>query len=129
MGPMLTALRALGATVDGNGQALPFNVTGSPQLPGGTTTVDASASSQFISGLLLTGSRYARGLDLRHAGPEIPSNPHIQMTLAMLRARGASIDDSEQDRWVVTPGTIRPQDVRIEPDLSNAAPFLRGSDH
>jgi 3-phosphoshikimate 1-carboxyvinyltransferase len=124
MGPMLSALRALGATVDGNGQSLPFNVTGSPQLPGGTTTVDASASSQFISGLLLTASRYATGLDLRHAGPEIPSNPHIQMTLAMLRARGATIDDSEPDRWVVSPGTIRPQDVRIEPDLSNAAPFL-----
>ncbi len=124
MAPMLRALRALGATVDGNGQSLPFNVTGSPQLPGGTTTVDASASSQFISGLLLTAPRYAMGLDLRHAGPEIPSIPHIQMTLAMLRARGAAIDDSKPNRWVVSPSTIQPQDVRIEPDLSNSAPFL-----
>jgi 3-phosphoshikimate 1-carboxyvinyltransferase len=124
MGPMLSALRGLGATVDGNTQSLPFNITGRPQLPGGTVTVDASASSQFISGLLLTAARYAWGIDLRHEGPEVPSNPHIQMTLGMLRARGATIDDSKPNRWVVSPGAIQPQDVTIEPDLSNAAPFL-----
>jgi 3-phosphoshikimate 1-carboxyvinyltransferase len=124
MGPMLGALRALGAKVDSEGQSLPFDVTGSSQLPGRTIAVDASSSSQFISGLLLTAPRYPGGLDLRHAGPEIPSNPHIQMTLAMLRARGVTIDDSTLDRWIVFPGTIRPQDMTIEPDLSNAAPFL-----
>jgi 3-phosphoshikimate 1-carboxyvinyltransferase len=124
MGPMLGALKALGATVDGKGQSLPFNVTGGPQLPGGTIAVDASASSQFISGLLLSAPRYPNGIDLRHAGPEIPSNPHIQMTLAMLRARGVTVDDSQPNRWVVSPGAIRPQNVTIEPDLSNAAPFL-----
>jgi 3-phosphoshikimate 1-carboxyvinyltransferase len=122
MGPMLAALSALGATVDG--QSLPFNVIGRPQLPGGTITVDASASSQFISGLLLTGARYAEGIDLQHVGPEVPSNPHIQMTVAMLRARGVSIDVSRPNRWVISPGTIQPRDVTIEPDLSNAAPFL-----
>jgi 3-phosphoshikimate 1-carboxyvinyltransferase len=120
--PMLAALSGLGATVDG--QSLPFNLTGSPQLPGGTITVDASASSQFISGLLLTGARYAEGIDLQHVGPEVPSHPHIQMTLGMLRARGVTIDDSRPNRWVVSPGTIQPRDVTIEPDLSNAAPFL-----
>jgi 3-phosphoshikimate 1-carboxyvinyltransferase len=120
--PMLAALSGLGATVDG--QSLPFNLTGSPQLPGGTITVDASGSSQFISGLLLTGARYAEGIDLQHVGPEVPSHPHIQMTLGMLRARGVTIDDSRPNRWVVSPGTIQPRDVTIEPDLSNAAPFL-----
>jgi 3-phosphoshikimate 1-carboxyvinyltransferase len=124
MGPMLSALRGIGATVEGNGQSLPFNITGSPQLPGGTVTVDASTSSQFISGLLLTAARYARGIDLRHAGPEVPSNPHIQMTVEMLRARGVTVDGSKPNRWVVSAGTIRPQDVTVEPDLSNAAPFL-----
>jgi 3-phosphoshikimate 1-carboxyvinyltransferase len=122
MGPMLAALRGLGATVDG--QSLPFSVTGSSQLPGGTITVDASASSQFISGLLLTGARYADGIDLQHVGPDVPSNPHIQMTLGMLRERGVTIDDSRPNRWIVSSGTIQPQDVTIEPDLSNAAPFL-----
>jgi 3-phosphoshikimate 1-carboxyvinyltransferase len=122
MGPMLDALSALGAAVDS--QSLPFNVTGSTQLAGGTIIVDASASSQYISGLLLTGARYADGIDLQHVGPEVPSNPHIQMTLAMLRSRGVTIDDASPNRWIVSPGTIQPRDVTIEPDLSNAAPFL-----
>jgi 3-phosphoshikimate 1-carboxyvinyltransferase len=124
MAPLLGALKLLGARVDGNGYSLPFNLTGNPQLPGGDITVDASASSQFLSGLLLAGARYANGIDIQHVGGEIPSRPHVQMTLAMLRARGVEIDDTVPDRWVVTPGAIQPLDVTIEPDLSNAAPFL-----
>jgi 3-phosphoshikimate 1-carboxyvinyltransferase len=124
MAPLLGALKLLGARADGNGYSLPFNLTGNPQLPGGDITVDASASSQFLSGLLLAGARYAEGIDIQHIGGEIPSRPHVQMTLAMLRARGVDIDDTEPDRWIVTPGVTQPLDVTIEPDLSNAAPFL-----
>ncbi len=122
MAPIVNALRALGVTVDG--QSLPFTLTGTPQLRGGLVTVDASTSSQFLSGLLLVGARYADGLDIRHVGPEIPSRPHIEMTVAMLRERGVTIDDSRPNRWVVSPGIIDPRDMTIEPDLSNAAPFL-----
>jgi 3-phosphoshikimate 1-carboxyvinyltransferase len=124
MAPLLGALKLLGARVDGNGYSLPFNLTGNPQLPGGDITVDASASSQFLNGLLLTGARYTEGIDIQHMGGEIPSRPHVQMTLSMLRARGVDIDDTAPDRWIVTPGLIQPLDVTIEPDLSNAAPFL-----
>jgi 3-phosphoshikimate 1-carboxyvinyltransferase len=124
MAPLLGALKLLGAKVDGNGYSLPFNLTGNPQLPGGEVTVNASASSQFLSGLLIAGARYADGIDIQHIGDEIPSRPHVQMTLAMLRARGVDIDDTMPDRWVVSPGAIQPLDVAIEPDLSNAAPFL-----
>ena len=124
MAPMLGALKLLGARVDGNGYSLPFDLTGNPRLAGGDITVDASASSQFLSGLLLAGARYAAGIDIQHVGGEIPSRPHVQMTLAMLRARGVDIDDTAPDRWIVTPGTIQPLDVTIEPDLSNAAAFL-----
>jgi 3-phosphoshikimate 1-carboxyvinyltransferase len=124
MAPLLGALKLLGARVDGNGYSLPFNLTGNPRLSGGDITVDASASSQFLSGLLLAGARYATGIDIQHVGGEIPSRPHVQMTLAMLRARGVEINDTVPDRWVVTPGAIQPLDVTIEPDLSNAAPFL-----
>ena len=124
MAPLLGALKLLGARVDGNGYSLPFDVTGTPRLAGGDITVDASGSSQFLSGLLLAGARYAAGIDIQHVGGEIPSRPHVQMTLEMLRARGVDIDDTTPDRWIVPPGSIQPLDVTIQPDLSNAAPFL-----
>ena len=124
MGPVLSALAALGADVDSEHGTLPATVSGDPHLPGGPVSLDASTSSQFVSGLLLAGARYAGGVDVRHVGPELPSRPHIDMTVAMLRSRGVVVDDREPNRWVVAPGPIAPVDVVIEPDLSNAAPFL-----
>jgi 3-phosphoshikimate 1-carboxyvinyltransferase len=125
MGPMITALRDLGVTVEDSGRgALPFSVVGSSQVAGGPVTLDASGSSQFVSGLLLAGSRYERGVDVRHQGRRVPSYPHIAMTVEQLRLRGVDVDVSGPDRWVLRPGTIRAADVTVEPDLSNAAPFL-----
>jgi 3-phosphoshikimate 1-carboxyvinyltransferase len=124
MAPLLGALKHLGARVDGNGYSLPFTITGNPRLRGGEVTVDAAGSSQFLSGLLLAGARYTDGIDIRHIGGEIPSLPHVQMTLAMLRTRGIEVDDTTTHRWVVLPSTIQPTDTVIEPDLSSAAPFL-----
>jgi 3-phosphoshikimate 1-carboxyvinyltransferase len=86
--------------------------------------LDASGSSQFVSALLLAGARFDEGLDLVHDGKAVPSQPHIDMTVAMLRARGVDVDDSEPARWRVASGPIRALDVAIEPDLSNAAAFL-----
>lgn len=124
LGALLGALEDLGAVVSGGRRSLPFSLTGRPDLPGGLVTIDASGSSQFVSGLLLAGARYRDGLDLRHIGKEIPSRPHIDMTVAMLRARGVAVDDHEPSRWVVSPGPIAALDSVVEPDLSNAAPFL-----
>ena len=124
MDVILTALETLGATVDAGARTLPFTITGHPALPGGVVMLDASSSSQFVSALLLAGARYAAGVDIRHDGKPIPSQPHIDMTVAMLRDRGVAVYDSEPNRWVVSPGPIAPRDVQIEPDLSNAAPFL-----
>lgn len=124
MDVILSAMSSLGATVQDEARALPFTISGRPELPGGVVTLDASGSSQFVSALLLAGARYAHGLDLRHDGKPIPSQPHIDMTVAMLRERGVAVDDSDPHRWVVSPGPIAPRDVVIEPDLSNAAPFL-----
>ncbi len=119
---ILRALRSLGARVDSD--ALPFTVTGNPDFVGGIVSFDASESSQFVSGLLLSGARYTRGVDIRHEGPPLPSLPHIDMTVAMLRAHGVEVNHAERNRWVVRPGRIRARDLTIEPDLSNAAPFL-----
>ncbi|QBR91769.1 3-phosphoshikimate 1-carboxyvinyltransferase [Nocardioides euryhalodurans] len=122
VGEVLSALRSLGVEVEGDG--LPFTVHGSGSVTGGTVVVDASASSQFVSALLLAGARFDHGVDLRHDGKPVPSLPHIEMTVAMLREQGVGVDDSDADRWVVAPGPVRALDRTIEPDLSNAAPFL-----
>ncbi|WP_181019765.1 3-phosphoshikimate 1-carboxyvinyltransferase [Nonomuraea typhae] len=120
MGPILDALRALGATVDNH--ALPFTVSG--PLSGGEVTIDASGSSQFVSGLMLAAARFEKGVTIRHDGPPVPSQPHILMTVQMLRDAGVHVDDGEPDVWRVAPGPIAARETTVEPDLSNAAPFL-----
>jgi 3-phosphoshikimate 1-carboxyvinyltransferase len=124
IGEMLRALETLGVTVPASASTLPFAIDGTGVVEGGVVTLDASASSQFVSALLLAGARYRRGVDVRHEGKTMPSAPHVVMTVDMLRARGVAVDDSEPDRWVVSPGPIAALDVEVEPDLSNAAAFL-----
>jgi 3-phosphoshikimate 1-carboxyvinyltransferase len=125
MAPILRALRELGIEVDDEGTGrMPFTIRGTGQVRGGTIEIDASASSQFVSALLLTGARFDEGLTVRHVGPPIPSEPHVTMTVEALRDVGVVVDDSEPAIWRVEPGRIGGLDVLVEPDLSNAAPFL-----
>ncbi|MEV5706208.1 3-phosphoshikimate 1-carboxyvinyltransferase [Actinoallomurus sp. NPDC052274] len=121
MGPILAALRALGVDVEGD--ALPFTVHGTGAVPGGSVTIDASGSSQFVSGLLLAAPRYAKGIEVRHEGSPVPSAAHLAMTMRMLADLGVSVE-SARDVWRVHPGGVRGGEADIEPDLSNAAPFL-----
>ncbi|TCN35010.1 3-phosphoshikimate 1-carboxyvinyltransferase [Kribbella orskensis] len=125
MDVILGALRTLGVQIEDQGTGrMPYSVSGSGAVRGGTVTLDASGSSQFVSALLLAAARYDEGVDIRHDGKPVPSQPHLDMSVGMLRERGVQVDDSEPDRWVVAPGPIRALDTAIEPDLSNAAPFL-----
>lgn len=125
MSTTIESLRALGVEVDDGGTGrLPFTVRGTGAVRGGEVTIDASASSQFVSGLLLTAPRFAEGLRLRHTGDRLPSMPHIEMTIACLAERGVTIEAPEVGLWVVPPQSIAARDAWIEPDLSNAAPFL-----
>lgn len=129
MGPVLQALTRLGAEVTGPGgeadpSHLPCVVRGRGGLAGGDVEVDASGSSQFVSALLLAAPRFEHGLTVRHTGERLPSVPHITMTVEALRERGVVVDDSEPGRWRVEPGPIAGGEVAIEPDLSNAGPFL-----
>jgi 3-phosphoshikimate 1-carboxyvinyltransferase len=122
VGEVLTALRRLGVRIEGD--RLPFTVHGAGRVRGGRVVLDASGSSQFVSALLLAGARFDEGVDLIHDGKAVPSQPHIEMTVAMLRRHGVAVDDAEPARWRVAPGPVRAADHTIEPDLSNAAPFL-----
>jgi 3-phosphoshikimate 1-carboxyvinyltransferase len=120
--PLLDALRGLGVDIEGSG--LPFLVRGHGTVRGGTVYIDASASSQFVSGLLLSGASFRIGLALVHTGTSVPSAPHIAMTVAMLREAGVDVDDTVANQWQVLPGTIAARHWEVEPDLSNSVPFL-----
>ncbi len=120
--PLLDALRGLGVVIAGS--VLPFSVRGRGAVAGGTVRIDASASSQFVSGLLLSGAAFTEGLTVVHTGTSVPSAPHIAMTVTMLREAGVDVDDTAPNQWRVEPGPIGARHWIVEPDLSNAVPFL-----
>ncbi|MEN9736929.1 MAG: hypothetical protein RJA26_162 [Actinomycetota bacterium] len=121
----IDSLRALGVEVDDAGTgSLPFTLKSTGSVRGGELTIDASASSQFVSGLLLSAARFDEGITLRHEGEHLPSLPHIEMTLDTLAKRGVRVSNPEPTVWRVEPGPIAGGVVAIEPDLSNAGPFL-----
>ena len=125
MGAMITALRDVGVDVDDEGRwALPFQVRGRGHIRGGEVVIDASASSQFVSGMLLAAPRFDTGLHLIHSGSRLPSLPHIDMTIECLAHRGVHVERPSPREWIVPPQPPRGKTVAIEPDLSNAAPFL-----
>ncbi len=120
--PLLDALRGLGVGLDGD--AMPFQVRGDGAVPGGTVHIDASSSSQFVSGLLLSGATFTEGLTVVHTGRSVPSAPHVAMTVSMLRDAGVPVDDATANRWTIAPGPVAARHWAIEPDLSNSVPFL-----
>jgi 3-phosphoshikimate 1-carboxyvinyltransferase len=128
VGALLSALRTLGVTIDDDGRgALPFTIRGTGSVRGGAVTLDASGSSQLVSGLLLAAPRFDEGVAVSHKGPPVPSLPHIEMTVRMLRDAGAEVEVGAGERpdfWRVRPGSLRLGDFTVEPDLSNAGPFL-----
>ncbi|WP_394159543.1 3-phosphoshikimate 1-carboxyvinyltransferase [Galactobacter valiniphilus] len=126
MGPVIEALRQLGATTEGGEDGfLPFTVTGNDAVAGGEISIDASGSSQFVSALLLSAARLPLGLTVRHTGASLPSPQHIEMTLEVLRAAGVPASTGADGRsWSVGAAVPAPGDVVVEPDLSNAGPFL-----
>ncbi|UWF78232.1 3-phosphoshikimate 1-carboxyvinyltransferase [Microbacterium neungamense] len=125
MGAMISALRDLGVDVDDEGTwALPFTIRGHGHIRGGRVEIDASGSSQFVSGLLLAAPRFDVGLHLVHTGAHLPSVPHIDMTIESLSRRGIRIERPAHGEWLVEAGVPRAKEIAIEPDLSNAAPFL-----
>lgn len=123
LGPLIQALEQLGISIEHGGRyALPLTINGSGSISGGDVAVDASESSQFLSALLLAAPRMVTGLRISNSGPSLPSQPHIDMTVQMLQQFGAQV--SSDSKWQVAPGPLRGVDLVIEPDLSNAAPFM-----
>ncbi len=129
MKQIISALRGLDVEInDDDRGTLPFTVNGKGFVAGGSVTIDASESSQFVSALLLAGCRYDAGVSVIHSGSALPSMPHIDMSVEVLRELGIRVDvdikDSTNATWTVHSGVPRSFNVTVEPDLSNAAPFL-----
>jgi len=126
LGPVIKALEELGISIEHDGRySLPLKLHGTGKIPGGALTIDASASSQFLSALLLVAPSFENGIVATHKGSQLPSMPHIEMTVDMLRSFGAQVEvDNAAQSWSVKSGKLHGQELVIEPDLSNAAPFL-----
>jgi 3-phosphoshikimate 1-carboxyvinyltransferase len=126
LGPVIKALEELGVSIDHEDRySLPLKLNGTGKIDGGEITIDASESSQFLSALLLVAPSFTNGITVKHKGDSLPSMPHIEMTVDMLRQFGATVEvDSIAQMWSVKPGALHGLDLVIEPDLSNAAPFL-----
>jgi 3-phosphoshikimate 1-carboxyvinyltransferase len=126
LGPVIKALEELGVSIDHEDRySLPLKLNGTGKIDGGEITIDASESSQFLSALLLVAPSFTKGITVKHKGGLLPSMPHIEMTVDMLRQFGATVDvDSIAQTWSVKPGALHGLDLVIEPDLSNASPFL-----
>jgi len=126
LGPVIKALEELGVSIDHEDRySLPLKLNGTGKIDGGEITIDASESSQFLSALLLVAPSFTKGITVKHKGGLLPSMPHIEMTVDMLRQFGATVEvDSVAQTWSVKPGTLHGLDLVIEPDLSNASPFL-----
>lgn len=126
LGPVIKALEDLGISIEHEGRySLPMVMKSQGSIPGGNLTIDASASSQFLSALLLVAPSMTNGITVKHSGGTLPSMPHIEMTVQMLRDFGATVTvDAAAQTWRVEPGALHGVDLVIEPDLSNAAPFI-----
>ena len=126
LGPVIKALEELGVSIDHEVRySLPLKLNGTGKIDGGEITIDASESSQFLSALLLVAPSFTKGITVKHKGGSLPSMPHIEMTVDMLRQFGATVEvDSVAQTWSVKPGALHGLDLVIEPDLSNASPFL-----
>jgi 3-phosphoshikimate 1-carboxyvinyltransferase len=120
---LVGALRTLGARiepVEGFHDVLPLRVHGQP-LRGGRVELDASASSQFVSALLLLGARLPEGLSVRVPTPP-PSRPYVELTAEVLAAFGAPPEAADEGRtWNVRGGGLAPAEFAVEGDWSAAA--------
>jgi len=125
MKTLIDSLKALKISVDDESSgSLPFSIVSDGNVQGGEITIDASESSQFISALLLAGAKFSNGLTIKHVGNKLPSLPHIEMTIEMLNQVGVKVYSIEKNSWKIDPTVIKSKDWLIEPDLSNAGPFI-----
>lgn len=122
IGILVDALRSLGADVEYVGEEgfPPLRISGK-RLVGGTLSLPADVSSQYVSALLMVGPMLSEGLTLNLVG-HIASRPYIDMTLAIMAhfgARAAWVPSTATLR--VEPGGYTPRPYEVESDWSAAS--------
>lgn len=130
MAPTFDALRGLGVAVEelaGPGR-LPATIRGrgvggGGGLGGGRLRLPGDVSSQFLSGLLLSGPCLPDGLVIEVTTPLV-SRPYVDLTIAVMEAFGGSVETPDGSTFAVAPGGYRAAEYRIEPDASAASYFF-----
>lgn len=119
-GPLVGALRALGARIveEGAPGCAPLVVHGGA-LAGGRVALDASASSQFLSALLLAGQRATGPVEIEV--PALASAPYVDLTLEMIARFGGRAERLAPDRYLTRPSELSGGTVEVESDFSAVA--------
>jgi len=119
-GTLVGALRTLGATVTEN--ALPITVQ-KAKMKGGLVSIPGSASSQFLSGLLLSAPLFSGPTVIDITG-DLVSKPYVDLTLSTMSPFGVYVENDNYRRFEVSPQTYQSVVTRIEPDASAASYFF-----
>ena len=127
IGPLVDALRALGVEADAPTGCPPTTVRGTGAVRGGRAEIDARLSSQYVSAILMLAPRAEGPVEVALTGHDIGARGYVGLTLAAMRAFGASVEQTGDGVWRVEPTGYRPPegggDFAIEPDAS-AATYL-----
>ena len=125
IGHLVEALNSIGADINYlEKDGFPPLAINGKAVEGGKVDVSTSASSQFVSALLLIAPTLKKGLSLSLKG-ELLSKPYIKMTLNIMRYFG--IQSSWTNNTIqVEPQNYRPRDLKVESDWSALAFILQG---
>lgn len=127
MADLLGALRTLGASVEEHGApgCFPITVSGRGRAAGAVSVaLPGNASSQFISGLVLSGPYFGGDVEVRVEG-ELVSKPYLDMTQAVMRDFGVELVNHDYERFTIAAGQkYRGTNYAIEPDASAASYFF-----
>lgn len=123
IGPLVTAMRALGIEVEAPSGCPPVTIKGQGGFDGGQVVIDAGLSSQYVSALLMLAAGARNPVEVVLEGDAIGARGYIDLTCAAMRHFGARVEQVDPARWVVQPGGYRAAALHVEPDAS-AATYL-----
>ena len=123
IGPLVTALRALGIAASAPTGCPPVMVEGRGHFGSGRVEIDGGLSSQYVSALLMAAPFGEGTIDVALTGKDLDARGYVDLTIAAMRAFGAVVEPLDEMTWRVEPTGYRATDFVVEPDAS-AATYL-----